>query len=60
MNTCEGGLSEDFKRTIKDYDRRVNCKRKPLYKLDGKCYCGNHAGLLLLRMAVEQKAIEVL
>lgn len=56
---CEGQLSDVFKNMTKDYRLPV-CKRKPLYRLDNKCYCANHASLLLLKMAVEQKAIEVL
>lgn len=56
---CEALLSKDFIRLIK-YENRTNCKRDAIYKLDNKCLCANHAGLMLLRKAIVDKKIEEL
>ncbi len=46
---CEANLSKDYLRAIGD--RETQCRRIADYKLEGKCFCAEHASMLLLALA---------
>lgn len=59
MIKCEHELTDNESIAWAKRNRRdTKCSFQSLYKIDGKCYCTRHAGMIALDKLIDRKEVQ--